>query len=400
MELIHFDSSPCVFPRPGIPLLPHRLECLTATSSRFALAVTRNTPHFRHFTRGRYALGEAYRIAGLNMFGALLAPAYHCVTMLDPAVNLGADILLYPLHIDLTPDLVGLSQLLQAAKKPVKALLATHYFGLVQDFSTLQKWCDEHGITLIEDCSHVMFTEDFRSNGVGIYGKLVTASPYKFFSCEDGGLLYASDSSLLDGSVTKTPSLMDELRGIKRFIEKTQSATRVPFDISRVGDRLEKLAENSHITFGVQRVPYLKPSRHFSGLETSKSSLRSSRWLTRLSNTEELIGRRRKNFQRWAEAVAMLPHCHALYEKLPADCTPYMFPLCIDSPALHFYRLKLLGFPIWRWDEMAFSDCKVSQNYRLHLLHLPVHQSLSEAQMDWMIAVLGETLRRPLKVEQ
>jgi perosamine synthetase len=400
VELIRFDASSCGFPGPGIPLLPHKLQWSAASSCSLASAISRKAPHFRHFSRGRYALGEAYRLAGLNSYSTLLAPAYHCVTMLDPALNLGADIQLYPLHKDLTPNLAELNNLLQVSKKPAKALLATHFFGLGQDFCLLRKWCDKHGIILIEDCSHVMFTEYFRSNGVGIYGKFVTASPYKFFSCEDGGLLYVSESGLLDGTVTKSPGLMDELRGIKRFIEKAQSATRVPFDISKVGVQLGKLAENSIIISDDQHVPYVKPSPHFSALETAKSSLCSSRWLVRISNTDQLISRRRKNFQRWAEAVAELPHCDALYTHLPADCTPYMFPLRIDYPELHFHRLKLLGFPIWRWDEMAFSNCKVAQDYRLHLLHLPVHQSLSDAQMDWMIAVLRETIRRPLEVKQ
>jgi dTDP-4-amino-4,6-dideoxygalactose transaminase len=62
----------------------------------------------------------------------------------------------------------------------------------------------------------------------------------------------------------------------------------------------------------------------------------------------------------------------------------------------HFYWLKQLAVPVWRWDEMAVSPCPVARDYRLHLLHLPCHQSLSDDEMDWMLAALGKVLRTPV----
>ncbi|MBK9029613.1 MAG: DegT/DnrJ/EryC1/StrS aminotransferase family protein [Propionivibrio sp.] len=82
-----------------------------------------------------------------------------------------------------------LDELLVAHGKPVKALLATHYFGLAKDFTELKLWCDTHRIAFIEDCSHTLFTETFQAPGTGIFGRFVAASPYKFFACADGGLL-------------------------------------------------------------------------------------------------------------------------------------------------------------------------------------------------------------------
>ena len=69
-----------------------------------------------------------------------------------------------------------------------------------------------------------------------------------------------------------------------------------------------------------------------------------------------------------------------------------MFPLLIDSPHRHFHLLKLLGLPVWRWDEMAVSECAVAAKYRLNLLHLPCHQELSAEQMDWMVQVVQQVL--------
>ena len=69
-----------------------------------------------------------------------------------------------------------------------------------------------------------------------------------------------------------------------------------------------------------------------------------------------------------------------------------MFALYIDHPQTHFFMLKRLGMPIWRWDDMAVSACDVSLEYRLHLLHLPCHQELSADQMVWMAAAVTSAL--------
>ncbi len=65
-----------------------------------------------------------------------------------------------------------------------------------------------------------------------------------------------------------------------------------------------------------------------------------------------------------------------------------IFPFLIDHPDRHFPLLKRLGVPIWRWDELAVSDCQISHYFRLHLLHLPCHQGLSDNEMNWLIAAV------------
>jgi hypothetical protein len=77
-----------------------------------------------------------------------------------------------------------------------------------------------------------------------------------------------------------------------------------------------------------------------------------------------------------------------LFADLPDDCVPYMVPLLIERPDPHFFYLKHLGVPVWRWDAMASSSCRIANEYRLRLLHLPCHQSLSTCQLEWMIAAV------------
>ncbi len=178
IDTLIFDASACGFPTPRVPLLPVGLDGVSRASGRRWAPAN----HFRHFARGRYALREAYRLAGVGPGGTLLAPAYHCRTMLDPALALGGHVALYPLHADLAPDLAALDVLADAAPVPVKVVLATHFFGISQDFTRLSAWCRQRGITLVEDASHAFFTEFHRPPGIGRYGDYVTSSPYKLRS--------------------------------------------------------------------------------------------------------------------------------------------------------------------------------------------------------------------------
>lgn len=385
MKFASFSPAPVIYPRPRVPVLPDRpWPVLSGVRRRpAASAQGERQGGFRHFTRGRYALGEAYRLSGVGPGGALLAPAYHCVTMLDPALALGANIVLYPLNRDLTPDAECLDALLAGYGKPVKALLATHFFGFARDFGWLARWCAARDIALIEDCSHTLLTEDFQAEGTGNYGRFVTASPYKFFACVDGGLLFAAEAHRLAYSRTRAAGLLDELRGLKHLAEKAWRPA-VGDDAGR--DALPPVFASDRF---IERV---RPSAQYVAAQATRASLLSSRLVVRCSSIADIIRRRRNNYRRWAQAVAGLDNGRALFAELPAATIPYMFPLRLRHPDTHFHRLKHAGLPIWRWDEMAVSACPTAGDYRLRLIHLPCHQALSDTQMDWMIGTLRRVL--------
>lgn len=388
-----FDPSSCGFPRPRVPVLPRGFEPAGADDALLLRDVPALTGQGLHFSRGRYALGEAYRRAGIDGDCALLAPAYHCVTMLDPALALGADVLLYPLTADLGPALAALDTLVERSAKPVKALLATHFFGFVRDFSGLKQWCDARGIVFVEDCSHTLFTEGYQAEGAGRYGRFVASSPYKFFPSADGGWLYSAEAAALAGAVTRPATWLDELRGIKQCVETARLPRVGAADIRALDSQLVTLAEQLAAPGDDRREQRPGPSRQYQREAERCSALRGSRWLTRHSSVNGVIRRRQANFRRWLQGVASLPYCRPLYPDLPEHVVPYMFPLYIDHPMPHFHWLKQLAVPVWRWDEMAISPCPVATDYRLHLLHLPCHQSLGDDEMNWMVAALGKVLR-------
>lgn len=390
-----FDPSSCRFPRPRVPVLPYRFESARGSRRQATSTLAENGVYF---SRGRYALGAAYRLAGLDSGSALLAPAFHCVTMIDPALSLGADVLFYSLTPDLAPELTGLDDLVERSIKPIKVLLATHYFGFVRDFSQLKQWCNTRGISFVEDCSHTLFAESYQAEGAGLYGDYVVSSPYKFFPCPDGGWLYSEKPTAFAGVAVQQANWLSELRSIKHHFDAVNRPRVGTNDIGGLDSHLALLAGEPLETGVDQSYTRQTQSARYENYRIDLSALRTSRWLVRHLAIEPIVRKREVYYRRWLDAVADLPNCRPLYPELPAHVVPYMFPLYIDHPIPHFYYLKLLGVPVWRWDEMAISECQVARDYRLHLLHLPCHQSLSDDEMNWLVAAITKILRSSVAV--
>jgi hypothetical protein len=384
MDYLSFDPASCKFPRPRVPVLP----ALSRHSlGRQAAAAPSAAQHAdpRHFSRGRYALAQACALSGVGPGGALLAPAYHCRTMLDPALRWGAAVQLYPIQADLSPDLDALAALLTAPAQPVKAVLATHYFGFPQALQALSELCARANVTLIEDCSHAMF------GNVGRTGRYAVASPYKFFPSPDGGMLWANGGARLPDAAGNAPGPLNEVKAVWHALQRRGSAPLEPQAIPRE----TQAARMDGASVGRQvSTHHTMTSQQYDSTEEYSSGLAWSRWIMRHTNSRRLVLLRRRNYRRWATAVAGLPHGRALFPALGDNAAPYMFPLLIDHPQFHFYLLKRLGVPVWRWDDMAVSNCSVASQYRLRLLHLPCHQELTDRQMSWMIAAVQHVLRQ------
>jgi hypothetical protein len=384
-----FDPTPCGFPARRVPVLP---EMHVHSLTRGANELKKGAQWYR---RGRYALAQAYRLAGLVRGTVLLAPAYHCRTMLDAAVGIGADVLLYPVTADLAPDLAALQMLLNRAGAPVRALLVPHYFGFQQKLDEVIALCDRHGVLLVEDCSHMLVGA--RQVGVdvplgGTSGHFAVASPYKFFPAPDGGLLW-SNASALPARRMRSPSLGEEARALAQAVTQAVRRRQVP-DVRQLDAEIELAKARAHAPPRVWIEEVTTPSNLYDLAEEETRSLAASRWIARHTDLRRLATLRRRHYKHWLRATQDLPGCRPLFSSLPDDCVPYMFPLLIERPYADFFTLKRLGVPVWRWDETAVSGCANASSYRLRLLHLPCHQELSADDMLWMTAAVAAVCRQ------
>lgn len=389
LEIHRFDPAQCRFPRPRAALLPTlRWDDLTFGRADTVAADVLDGAGVWHFSRGRYALCAAYQAAGVGPAGALLAPAYHCRTMLDPALALGGAIHLYALNPDLTPKMDAIEALV-ASQPAIRALIVPHYFGIEQPAALMRNLadlCRRHAIMLIEDCSHAWQVAARRAPVCqSATGHAVVASPYKFFACADGGTLWGHPS-LLQMARQSTPAMLDEVKALKTALGQIIAQARPWLPPAQIGAHQSAERGAALVEFSDQ------PSDLYSRALEGRSSLTLSRWAMRRTRLSAVVARRRQHYHEWTDALRGVGGGLALFPELHADCAPYMFPLRIAAPDPVFFQLKQCGVPIFRWDEMAVSNCPVASDYRLHLLHLPCHQSLTAQQMQWMAATVAKVL--------
>ena len=391
LHYARFDPSPCHYPAPRVPLLPRcTAAALRALPSRSFEAIgaagTRSS-----FSRGRYALWQAYRSCGIGPAGALLVPAYHCRTMLDPGLSLRSTPLLYRVDALLRPELAHIDALIRDSAVPVRALLLTHCFGFAQDAADWRRVCNDRGLKLIEDCSHAMINRRGHER-LGIAGHFSAASPYKFFPCEEGGLLIAAADAPPTAPLEQRPA---GWRAEAEVLDLARSRRR-DRDLSTpaLAAAVEALLRDPGAS-GIERLnEHGEPSTLYAPADEQRAGTHAGRAIAALCQVDHLALARRANYRRWLDAVAGLPGCRALFGELPDDTVPYMFPLVVDDAAPRFHLLKRLGLPIWRWDDMAQGGCAVANAYRLSVWHLPCHQSLDNTEMTWMMAALSEVFRR------
>lgn len=390
LEYQLFDPAPYAFRPPLVPLLaPLQSPMLRWLPAKAGLAPAWAS-HGRLYHRARYALMDAFRLSGVGPGGALLAPAFHCRTMLDPALALDAPVCLFALQADLTANLADVERQLRDARVPVKAVLMAHYFGRSQDLASLAALCRQWGATLIEDCAHALPLQS-PAGGMGRQGRWCVASPYKFFACADGGALWAGGGEPLPLLPDlQPPAWRTQLRLLQGLRARSQYPARPE---SRGIDTSVSPAQSAALACARQLAG---PSTDFDVQRARHACAPLSRWIIGHSDIPALLQRRRENFTTWVQALQGLAGITLPWSQLGPHDTPYVFPVVVDQPAHRFAALKRAGLPIWRWDSLAASACATSAAYRLSLLQLPCHQALTPAQMRWMIDTLRAVLATPL----
>lgn len=390
LRRLRFDASPCNFPRAAVPMLApldrRQLSLLRRDG------VTLDTTRTQVFLRGRYALHEAFRRAGLGPGKRLFVPSYHCPTMADPGLRLGADIVLYPLNADLSVDIPALRALLQARSQHGDCLLLTHFFGIAQTaevLTALQNLCATHQLCLIEDCSHgLALGPSCLPEGMGSHGDFAVSSPYKFIPVPEMGLLWSRPETPLKPGNAAPATGRQGLRQAAAFLREL--ATRP----GRAPDRQEPNPQaKAHAAPAHEwEEDCVGISSHYLPSDEGSHHLPISNFILARTPLKLVQEQRRANFQRWLALCKSLPQLRPLHAGLPEPSVPYMFPVLLDAPELHFAVLKHASLPIWRWDDELASSCAVASRYRLSLLHLPCHQGLSEDQWVWMERTLHACL--------
>jgi len=354
------------------------------------------TRRIHDFYWARNAVYHGLRALDFPPGATVLAPAYHCSAAIEPILYAGARVRYYGIGRGCTPDPADIAARVDAS---TRALLVIHYFGFPQPMGALQALCRAHRLALIEDCAHVLVG---RAAGrpLGSFGDVSVFSWRKLLPLQDGAHLVLNNPQLRLDLPARANGPLLAAKATKNAVEAALQGS-----FGRLGPLLAAPLRACTLPRALARAPGALGAG--ARLETSQdrfdpglAHLRMSpvsAYLVRHTDLRAVVARRRRNYEGLLGRLAGLPGVELPFPCLPPGTCPMIFPLVVpDRDDVH-RRLRALGIPAVTWEYAAHPDLPldrfptVAWLYR-HLVMLPVHQSLGDAEVAFVASALGRVL--------
>jgi len=312
--------------------------------------------------------------------GIVFLPDYFCNQALRPLRFQSVQLVFYPVTENLNPDWRLLHALVLLNGKP-DVFILVHYFGFPGEIRNALQFCQQVGAVLLEDGAHVLMP-------IGEIGKFSWASvfsPYKLLPVPKLGVLVTS----------KETEISCEMSGEKK---------RVDMETCKwVGKRvLQSLFLNCGISWrGSEIVPFDSDAE--SNFERNSSV--SAVTLQMLKMTESKLDQykriRRRHYKIVEEGLSVKNDvARPFFSSLPEDVCPYLFPMWLHESIIEdvYYRLNRMGVPVQTWPDLPPevkekpSTHGTAIKIRKSLLTIPIHQSLTERHMQYIVRSVRDAI--------
>lgn len=348
--------------------------------------------------RGRTAVALACRMLGLGAGHEVLIPAYHCGTELDALLHAGVTPVAYRVTRQCEIDL---EDLIARKTDRTRAVYLIHYFGWEQPMDKLRRWCDEHGLLLIEDCALALFSAG-QTGAIGRTGDAAIYSLSKSLGLRNGGVLSLSARHAVVPPLLIPGDMGIWLQEIRHSVRAT--ALRSLDKLGLCGTLLSmrrRLRNRGVDTAGSDELPDMPGNYYFNPAQDTDRSLHPRVAAVAASvSSENIVRTRRANYSRLAAALAGIDGATMLFPNLPAGVCPLALPLLVpnrDSRAALLQEMGITAFPWWAGfhryglDWSSFPDaCWLKKN----LLTLPIDQDMGSHQVDRLAAMVVRVMSR------
>jgi len=339
------------------------------------------TRSYSLFGYGRIALLDGLKILDCGKDDNVLLPSYICDVTAEPFYELGIQTRFYRVLSNLQPDIADVKSRID---QKTKAILVVDYFGVPQRLVEIQSMCKEHGIALIEDNAHGFLSQK-NSHLLGTFGDIGFSSIWKVLPVPNGAVLFVNNEQL----IKKHQSLL-QIGTLQKDVRHTSPYKNSLYSIGSLLAYLE--------------TRYRFPSQYFINAY-SKFSSRGARDSTqdyqnskvRISglslkvlervNPEEVVTKRRENYEFWLDRLCEKRGLTVVFEDLPDGVCPQVFPVIADD--VDSLKQKLLSRGIyvdhWPWLPKEVKDNReypVANFLAKNLLVLPVHQGTAPDHLD------------------
>jgi DegT/DnrJ/EryC1/StrS aminotransferase family len=327
-------------------------------------------PECRLFAMGRHALWHGVRALGLEAGDEVLVPAYHHGSEVEALRQAGLRCRFYDIDAALAPDADQLAALLG---ERTRALHLIHYLGFPQDAHRWRRWCDAHGLLLIEDAAQAWLSR-VDGHPAGAFGDVAIYCLYKTYGLPDGGALLCRGAPV-------QPQGRGDRAAIRLGMEH---GAWIASRSAPLGQLLSGLRPGR---------PYDRQADHALG-RPRPASLATCRALPRVADPATAEARRSRYgflLERLGDAV------HPAFAALPPGASPFVFPVSDDDKAGLLGALRARGIralDLWAAPHPALRAERFPQAAALRrtLVGLPVHQELRRRDLD-RIVVAVQTAR-------
>jgi dTDP-4-amino-4,6-dideoxygalactose transaminase len=344
----------------------------------------------QHFFLARNAIYHGLSALQISAGERVLAPAYHCETAIEPIVRYGARVEFYGVRRD---AIVDLDDIRGRITKDTRAILAIHYFGILQPILELRKLCDEHGIYLIEDCAHVL-TDSPGVSTLGTIGDVSVFAWRKFLPIDDGGQFVINNPELRLEVTWDRPGLSLSLRVGKDVLNRLidDSGSRMLKTLYALVHLPYKVLRRVRRKMGRDR-PDIGASRYTSKFDISVIGLGMTTLAQRVcrkTDLSEVVRRRRLNHA--ALRHRMMSRCgiDSSFPDPPEGVCSWAYPVLFTEKENVHLALRSLGIPAFTWGGVVhpslpkgeFPDAEFLYD---NLVLLPIHQDIGEREMNSMV---------------
>ena len=98
-------------------------------------------------------------------------------------------------------------------------------------------------------------------------------------------------------------------------------------------------------------------------------------------------------YQYIINALESEPNIDLSMNPMDYDFKPYMVVAKLKYPDKHHSVMIAKRLPIWRWEHLYPSDCKISKEYSQSVIQIPCHQQLTQNDLAVLVAGIRDSLR-------
>jgi hypothetical protein len=278
----------------------------------------------------RVAIWQGVKALGFAHGDRVLVPAYACGSEIDALLKAGLVVDFYRVASDLSPDLDHVASL---ARDGARGLCVIHYFGFPQPMDDIVALAGRHGLLVIEDNAHGLYSTDSQGRPLGSFGDMAVFSFAKTLPLPDGGgLVLGPRAAAANGTMkARRPDAL-RVAGKLKYLAEEAVASRYPGGIGTFTQKVGRV-----LSANVKALVY--DARESSGSGDSEEGLRATMALDprRTHWSMSAVARRLfagaphrairdsriRNFEAFAARFHGGAHVSALFPTLPPRCTGF-----------------------------------------------------------------------------